>query len=167
MKEIVLGIAQIEELSVSQEVCCHIGSKHPGVDNILTKQAVLIHKASCCHNSKYTSSYPYHHQDARHSLLLLYILHCLGSGTSCPSGSNSDCRNVFPFISFVVAITNSTSAAKGGKEYNCQYLDKILIKLLATFLKALLNPIPVLGVMLCISNDLLPNTTVCGSDNPI
>jgi hypothetical protein len=80
---------------------------------------------------------------------------------SCPSGSNSDCRNVFPFISFVVAITNSTSAEKGGKEYNCYYLNKMLIKLLATFL----NPIPVLGVCTC--NDLLPNTTVCGSDNPI
>lgn len=115
MKEIVLGIAQLEELSFSQEVCCHKGSKHPGVDNILIKQAVLLHKTSCCHNSIYTSSYPYHHQDAPHSLLLLYILHCLGSGTSCPSGSISDCRNVFPFISFVVAITNSTSAANEGK----------------------------------------------------
>jgi len=60
VKEIALGIAQIEELSVSQEVCCHKGSKHPGADNILTKQAVLIHKASWCHNSTYTSSYPYH-----------------------------------------------------------------------------------------------------------
>jgi hypothetical protein len=60
----------------------------------------------------YTSAYPCHHQDAHHSLLLLYILHCLGSGMSCPSGSNSDCRNVFPFISFVVAITNSTSAER-------------------------------------------------------
>lgn len=105
--------------SVSQEVCCQKGSKHPGVDNILTKQVVLIHKASCCHNSMYTSSSPYHHQDAHHSLLLLYILHCLGIGTSCLSGSSSDCRNVFPFISFVVATTNSTSAAKGGKQYNC------------------------------------------------
>lgn len=101
--------------SVSQEVCCHKGNKHPGADNILTKHVVLIHKACCCHNSMYTSSYPYHDQDARHFLLLLYILHCLGSGTSCLSGSSSDCRNVFPFISFVVAITNSTSAAKGGK----------------------------------------------------
>lgn len=115
MKEIVLGIAQLEELSFSQEVCCHKGSKHPGVDNILINQVVLLHKASCCHISMYTSSYPYHHQDACHYLLLLYILHCLGSGMSCPSGSISDCRNVFPFISFVVAITNSTSAAKGGK----------------------------------------------------
>jgi hypothetical protein len=36
---------------------------------------------------------------------------------SGPNGSIKDLRNVFPFISFVVAITNSTNAAKEGKQY--------------------------------------------------
>jgi hypothetical protein len=49
------------------------------------------------------------------SLLVRNTPHCLGGGRSGPSGSIRDLRNVFPFIRFVVAITNSTGAVKGAK----------------------------------------------------
>jgi hypothetical protein len=49
------------------------------------------------------------------SLLAHNAPHCLGGGRSGPNGSIRDLRNVFPFIRFVVAITNSTGAVKGGK----------------------------------------------------
>jgi hypothetical protein len=71
----------------------------------------------CTHHPIYTTT------KLHHSSILLYILHCLGDGMSDPSGSISDWRNVLPFISFVVAITNSTSAAKGGKQYLAKKLS--------------------------------------------
>lgn len=65
----------------------------------------------------YTSCHQYLYQDAcNSSFLVVNAPHCLGGGRSGPSGSIRDLRNVFPFIRFVVTITNSTDAAKGGKE---------------------------------------------------